>query len=262
MENVNIESTKDIALRLIKKDKWIVAGVCFVGFVFLFFIPQIGAAIVAAVFLYYFAKAHSEFMRSFAVASGMSYAEKGAVEDYRGRLFGMGHSKGVSNVIAGTWNNFPIKIFNYTYATGSGKSRSTYTFTVMEISFKKIEFPFIFLKAKNMWRFWAASSGKDREVPIHSKQFTLSATLGYEIESLQIFSEQLLEYLEKSAPNFSIEFSENRINIYDDKNIGNKKDLLQLLDVGKHIIDSSGAFISRLSDDFAALHPYYSNKAK
>ncbi len=41
-----------------------------------------------------------------------------------------------------------------------------------------------------------------------------------------------------------------------------KETLNKLFDVGKHIIDSSGAFISRLSDDFAALHPYYLKSGK
>ena len=196
-------------------------------------------------------------MKGFAAQNGMVYAEHGALEDCRGRLYEIGHSRGVTNTIVGNWNNYPIKLFNYSYTTSSGKSQQRHAFTVLEISFAKIEFPYIFLQAKNMWGFFAGAFGQGVEIPLQNKNFHLSAAKGYEIEALQIFSDQLLEYLAHNAPNFSIEFAENRINIYDDKTLSNKKDLLQLLDAGKHIIDSSGALISRLSDDFAALHPYY-----
>ncbi|MDP9249699.1 MAG: hypothetical protein M3M85_04305 [bacterium] len=260
MENVHIESTKDIALRLIKKDKWIVAGVCFVGFVFLFFIPQIGAAIVAAIIMYYFVKAHDEFMSNFARAHGMTYTEEGAIEDCNGRLFEIGENRGVKNVVAGTWNNFPIKIFNYSYTTGSGKSRSTPMFTVLEISFDQVEFPFIFLRSKKVWGLRLSYEINDVDVSLHGRRFKLSVAKGYEIEALQIFSEELLDYLTQNVPEFSIEFSKNKINIFKLGLVGSKKTLTSLLDTGKHIIDSSGPFISRLSDDFAALHPYYSDK--
>lgn len=257
MENLSIESTWDVMFQMARR-RWLLVAICFVlGAGFFVIFPPIGAVIILAPFGYFYLKAHQEFMEGFAAHSGMEYTEHGALEDCRGRLFDIGHSRGVTNTISGHWNNYPIKLFNYAYTTGSGKSQQRHAFTVLEISFAKIEFPYIFLQAKNMWEFFTGSFSKDAEIPIQNKSFHLSAEKGYEIEALQIFSDQLLEYLSVHAPNFSIEFAENRINIYDDKTLSNKKDLTQLLDVGKHIIDSSGAFISRLSDDFAALHPYY-----
>lgn len=249
-------------LALAKKRWWLPAIFFMLGAGLFVILPPLGFFLILAPFGYFYLKAHQEFMKGFAVQNGMAYAEHGVLEDCRGKLFDIGHSRGVSNTISGHWNNYPIKLFNYSYTTGSGKNQQRHAFTILEISFSKINFPYIFLQAKNMWGFLAGSFGQGAEISIQNKKFRLFATKGYEIEALQIFSDQLLEYLLAHAPNFSIEFAENRINIYDDKTLSNKKDLLQLLDAGKHIIDSSGAFISRLSDDFAALHPYYASKTK
>ena len=258
MENGNIESTKDLTIYLIKQNKWAIISAMVFGVFFIFFLPPLGIFLIIAPILYYSMEAHRQFMRHFAETNGMIYAETGALGDFKGKLFEIGTTKNVGNIISGSWNSFPIRIFNFSFAVGSGKSKITRFFTVLEITFEKIEFPFILLKSKSLWQ--NIFSADSVEISIQNGSFNLLATKGYEIETLQIFSNELLDYLAKNAPNFNIEFSNNRINIYDDKTINNKKDLTILLDVGKHIIDSSGAFISRLNDDFAALHPYYLDK--
>ncbi len=256
MENINAESTKDITLILLKKNKSKVFMFMLFGLIFFLLVPIIGIIIILLPIGYYYSKAYKEFMHSFAQLNNMYYIEVGSVEDCRGRLFQVGHSRRVNNVITGAWNSFPIRLFNYSYTQSDDKNNITYSFTVMEISFNDIQFPSIFLKPRMMWGSFTPF-GKYTNINIDNKLFSLFVAEGYEIEALQIFPDALLDYLTTSAPNFSIEFADNRINIYDDKNISNKKDLTLLLDVGKHIIDSSGAFISRLQDDFDALHHYY-----
>jgi len=259
MENENIESVKDLTIHLIKQNKGVVIAAILFGVFFILFVPPLGIFLIIFPFLYYSWEAHEQFMRHFAEINGMIYTDTGTVKDFNGRLFEIGSGQRVSNIVSGIWNNFPIKIFNFSYTVNHGKHSSTHSFTVMEITFEKIEFPFILLKSKTMWEH-NFSLSDDTNISINNDCFDLSVIKGYEVETLQIFSEKLLEYLTKNAENFSIEFSKNKINIYFNDIIGDKKNLTLLLEIGKHIIDSSGAFISRLNDDFAALHPYYLNK--
>lgn len=263
MENLNIDSTSKIALDLMKKRKvlvsaWVVAGA---GIMSLGMInwdwefAVIGFWAILAGLIYFLYKAQSEFMQNFAKLNKMTYSLVWDVNDLRSSVFQQGSGM-ASNMVFGSWNNFLVKIFNYSDTRGYGKHKVYKPFTVLEINFEKIEFPFIFLKSKSMWNICSLYEG-GTNVSISSEKFKLETAKGYEIEALQIFSEELLKYLEKNTPNFSIEFAADKINIFDDKIIATQKELSLLFDVGKYVIDSSGAFISRLHDDFNALHPYF-----
>ena len=67
----------------------------------------------------------------------------------------------------------------------------------------------------------------------------------------------ILDFLASTAYNYSIEFSNNKIYIYDDKIIGTYNELDELYQVVKRTIDISGKLIDELHDDFAVLHQYY-----
>jgi len=88
----------------------------------------------------------------------------------------------------------------------------------------------------------------------------LYCTQDYETETLQIFTVDILDYLSKSGSNFSIEFSENKIYIYDDLIIRKQEELDQLYEVVKKILNSSQGLFDRLHDDFDSLHSVYNKK--
>ena len=90
--------------------------------------------------------------------------------------------------------------------------------------------------------------------------FQLTVEQGYEQEALEIFNVELLNFLSMKAYNYSIEFSRNKIYLYDDKLIGTYAELNELYEVVKKIIDISGKLIDRLHDDFDALHSYYGDR--
>src|SRR3989344_1996897 len=230
MQSVNIESSWDISKHLLKENKLKVLSAVLIGLALMFVVPQIGILIIILPFFYYFIEAHGKFMSYFASANNMTYTKTGNLEDFSGRLFEKGMEGEISNVVAGAWNSFPIKIFNFSYEIRGGKNRQPRYFTVLEISFEKVKFPFILLKSKKMWSIWLSSGGESAEIPLYNQKFKLSATKGYEIETLQIFSERLLAYLADKAPHFSIEFSNNKINIFGEGLIGSKNKLITLLD--------------------------------
>lgn len=207
----------------------------------------LGLVIISLPLQYFYAKAYPLFMRHFAELNNMSYVES---QTYK---FPDGAEALIWNVIVGNWNGFPVMIYN----TGHVNEKRP-PYTVMEITIQEVKFPYIALQSKKMDRQF--NTGGVENININNGAFMLSAARGYETEALQIFSPELLDYLTQKAKDFSIQFSEDKLNIYFNKEISTKKNLTRFLDVGKHIIDSSGAFMARLSDDFAVLHPYYMDK--
>lgn len=207
---------------------------------------------------------HRQFMIQYSKEKQMTYLDIVDLSQLKGRLFEVGDSKKAKQGIMGTYNNYPIKIFNYSYTIGSGKNQNAYFFTVCEIEIEKIDFPHIFLKSKSMWGTHFKKNyfgpNKDTRIKLEKQfedKFNLYCTEDYEIEVLQIFTKDLLGFLVEHGNKFSIEFSENKIYIYDDKIIRNKKDLDELYSIVKIILDRSGDLIKRLADDFEAMHNSY-----
>lgn len=203
------------------------------------------------------------FMQQFAERNNFEYKDEAPLSSVSGRLFERGHSKAVSNVISGAYEKHPMRLFHYRYTVGSGKHSRVYGFTVFELSFEKTEFPHILLQSVTMGKYSTPDvygNDKDMKFPLENafgKYFNLYATNGYEVEVFQIFTPELLGFLSRNAKNFSIEFSGNKMYVYDDKSIGRRKELNQMLTVVRDVYDSTGPLLNRLHDDFDALHPYY-----
>lgn len=220
--------------------------------------------IIFTIIAYYKRKERKKFMRNFANENGLEYAEESSLDSVDARLFEEGSGKSITDVISSKYKEHPIRIYHYRYYVQQGKHSKQYPFTVFEIEFEKTEFPYILLQAKNMRRFGGADvwgEVKDMEFSLEDEfkdTFRLYATEGYEVEVFQIFTPSVLRDLKEKAQNYSIEFSGNKIYIYDDLFIEKEKDLREIYDVSKEIFDSLGPLLNRLHDDFDALHPYYS----
>ena len=232
----------------------------------LIFLFPLSLFIIAVYYGFLYEKASKTFMQHFAKTNGFHYEEMALRETASGRLFGVGTNRHISHVLLGKYQNYPIRIFNYEYVIGSGKHRQTYYFTVLEISFEKTKFPHILLQSDKMWRHsYRDYLGEVKDTQIHVQgqfedHFKLYATKGYEVEVLEIFTPDLLMYLVEKAKYFNIEFSDNKITIFDDTTLSTKKELDLLFEIAKKILGSHGEIIDRLHDDFSALHPYYKEK--
>ena len=195
-------------------------------FIFLFILPQVSLLIIFGYFSFLSYIKHKNFMIDFAKENSLSFSESMDANLFSGRIFSYGHSKSVRNVLRGKYGEDPIKIFNYSYRTGSGKNSSNHDFTVLEVEIKNTQFPFILLKPKSMIKsFWSKDSKISLEKE-YAEKFDLYCEEDYEIEVLQIFTKELLDYLIKHGNKFSIEFSGNKIYFHDDLKIKKKKQLL------------------------------------
>jgi hypothetical protein len=210
-------------------------------------------------YAYFASQAKKWFMQQFAEKNGMQYQETLQVGAMKGRLFKAGNDRKIEHVVSTRYRNHPLKLFHYSYSTGSGRNKSTHPFTVIEIIFEKVEFPHILLQSKTMKKFGAKVKG-EKSLSLeeeYNMNYNLYTVPGYEIEIFQIFTHQVLRFLKEKGEHFSIEFADDRLYIYDDLSISNKKQLQDMYEVTQRIFDSIGALLNRLHDDFAVLHPYY-----
>jgi len=206
---------------------------------------------------------HRLFMINFSDRHGLKFGDLIDIKNLKGRVFDFGHSKKAYNVLEGEYESHPIKIFNYRYVTGRGKHSKTHSYTVCEVEIEKTQFPFIFLQPNSFWDLLSShfsSKHGDFQISLEqefSENFNLYCTEDYEIEVLQIFTADLLTYLKEHGNKFSIEFSENKIYFYDNLIITENKDLDELYDVVKKVLDKSGPLLKRLHDDFDSMHEVY-----
>lgn len=234
--------------------------ISFFSILFGIFVFSIGIAI-------YFHYAHQIFMEKFAKEHNFGYGDKLDVSTLKGRLFSISNRENAGPVIFGKHEHYPIKIFNYYYTVGSGKNSTTYGFTVSEIEISKTIFPYIFLRSKTMPYHSQFSNifnkNKDRKISLekqYDKKYTLYAREDFEIEALQIFTPEILEYLQKESSHFSIEFAGNKIYIYDDLTLRTTKRLQRLLDTTIWLAENIGPLSERLHDDFNSLYQAYDQK--
>jgi hypothetical protein len=229
----------------------------------LFTFPVITVVIFLICFMYFQSKVHNEFMRQFALANNLEYAKSIEMNSLRGRLMESGGSRSAHNCISGTYKDHLIRLFNYQFSVGGGKNSSTYSFTVMETTFEKTTFPYILLQSRIMYRYGNSDIiGKNNDAKIKLENdfedsFSLFATNGYEVEALQIFTREMLQFLKDNGSKFSIEFAENRMYIYTNRYILKRSELAEMYQIAQKIFDQIGPLLNRLHDDFSALHPYY-----
>lgn len=161
------------------------------------------------------------------------------------------------DVIEFVHNDFNVRIFDYPY---SQTKKGIIRMTISEINFEKTYFPHILFVRPEI-RFFKniRKDKKDMEIklPYSKKDFRLYVTRGYQVEALQIFDLNLLEYLNQQSDFLGIEFVDNKLYIFEFKNISDKVYLDNFYDITKKVLDFIGETSNRLHNDFNTLHEYY-----
>ena len=178
-------------------------------------------------------KARDQFMSQIAASLGYSYSETGSVPSLNANLFLIGHGQKIANVISGNHNNLPTRIYIYSTTVGSGKNQHTERFTVFETTYP-YSLPHILLQnLKNSFLNQELSMrlGGGEHIKLEgdfNKYFNLYAPKGLEIETLEIFTPDIMAYLIDDAGKMSFEFCDDKLYIYKEGIIGKKDQLLAL----------------------------------
>lgn len=199
-------------------------------------------------------KIWKQFYMQFAQANGLSFQEQGDLAGFSGQLFQKGHHKKISYLVSGNWNNYPLKVFIYSYKefgrTKKSRRESTFSSTVLQIKLPS-KLPRILLISKQHGFFGVDFPlGDLKEVNAESsfkQAFTLYTQSGLEVEALQIFSPSFMDKMITNWPDFDLEFNDSNIIIFYKFAIGKKDQLSQMYELMKYILSKVEPTINRMS---------------
>lgn len=206
---------------------------------------------------YYYRKYHADFMRSFALAQKLEFKAVGTKDGRHGKLFTHLRSDyQLFNVISGTIHGLPAELFNYEYKSGIGKSKVTHTVTALQITFKGLLPQFsVIEKNETIDSIVFPRSGQyahELEGDFF-KYYRVYVTHNQEIEILEILTPEIMAFLIDEGKNFSFEFVENQLFVYQNHYIANVKDLEAFTMLARLLLGRLQKRISRLHDDVAAI---------
>lgn len=147
-------------------------------------------------------------------------------------MFREGHGRSTGHGLLGHLSDeHPFRFFQYSYVTGSGKSRQTHNFCVFEVSFSGT-FPHLYLNNKHNKNL---SGMKDMFLPRitlpteFEKQFSLYVPKGYEIEALELFTPDLLAQILDMKWKHDVELVQQKLYVFSERYITKREQLVEEL---------------------------------
>ncbi len=213
---------------------------------------------------YLYTMVRQQFYKDYAASIGFSYSSFVIPNKFEGSLFREGNARTIQNLIKGNLNGKDTEIFDYTYTTGSGKHKQSHDFTIVEITFYK-QLPFFALREKGSI-FSGRPTMKVRngvKVELEGdfyKHFDLEVEKDFEIETLQIFTPDMMAELCDKWSHLSLETSDDRLYIYENRHIETKAEMDSLINLAKMIITKLSKIEDHLSRDVSALRNIINSK--
>lgn len=173
---------------------WIVG---LIGIVVVIFI------ILICMVVWYYNKQRQKALKQLAETLNFTFSAKGdkSLQDALAgfHLFSQGHSRQISNVLIGKFNDIPVTVMDYRYTTGGGKSSHTWQQTVIAIESSKLALPVFILRPENIFDKIGSAFGKKdinfETAPQFSKRYMLR---GDDEPSIRmIFNQWIIEYYER-----------------------------------------------------------------
>jgi len=205
-KTINKQTQKELKEKLKAHKTWValfIAVVLVVGTMFWYYQYKgmllqlfIGAVVatLALVVSVTYENVRRKFWEEFATKNGWDFIDGKLLLEERAMIFKTGHDRITKNCIQKKYKDNEISIFEYEYTIGKGKNRSVFKYTIFEIKFSGF-FPHIFLDYKHKRDEIAVL---EKKIPLPSefeKQFYLFAPQKYEIEALEIFTTDTLQFL-------------------------------------------------------------------
>jgi len=158
-------------------------------------------------------------LSQFADANGFVFSPSDANPSYPGSIFGLGHTRASSNHLRTFAGRF-LDYGNYTYATGSGKSRAEHKWGFLALGLDR-SLPHMILDAKSNNSFFRSNLpstfSKDQVLSLEGdfdEYFTLYCPAQYETDALYVFTPDLMALLIDEASPFDVEIIDNWMFVY------------------------------------------------
>jgi hypothetical protein len=83
-------------------------------------------------------KMNKDFAQDFANIMGYSFADSAPMTSVQGDIFRVGHGNQLKDALSGVYENHPLRIYEYQFTVGYGKSSRTFVYTLLEIRFDHV----------------------------------------------------------------------------------------------------------------------------
>ena len=179
-------------------------------------------------------KVKKNLVKEFGKSIGFSYTEDALMDSVSGRLFNIGTRRWINKVLNGVYKNIPIRFFNYFFQNG----RVPYWYVVFEVTLP-VKVPSMSLLSRSKMVPQGDLLSENKTVDLEgdfNKFFKLRVPEEYKQEALNFFSSDILMNLARVAPEFSVEFNNDRIYIYTFNDFKNKSELQHAFDVSKELL--------------------------
>jgi hypothetical protein len=154
------------------------------------------------------------------------------------QLFSKGHSRKISNVLSGKFNEISVTVMDFQYTTGSGDDTHTYQQTVFYMESEKLLLPGFTLRPEGLFdKITNVFGYKDIDFefyPIFSKKYFLRGKDEGLIRNT--FTDSIIQYYEQH-PGISTEGEGNKIIYYSGSKIVPADQIQQLIQQGYELFE-------------------------
>lgn len=167
------------------------------------------------------------------------------VEAKPGTLFDHGHSKYAERIIEGMYAELPFTLFEYHYATGSGKRRRDYQAMVMEFELPRT-MPHMIIDSvieSNMGSILPIKFDKSQKIELEGdfhKYFDLYAPDKYGVSALTILAPDAMDALLNHAGLCDIEIINNRLYFYWPMKANNPGLYKEIFETSREVLAQTG----------------------
>jgi hypothetical protein len=183
-------------------------------------------------------KIKREFTQQFGASIGFVYTPTADMTTVSGKLFKVGHSQRIYDVLSGVDTSRASRMFSYRFTVGYGKNSHTYTFTVFEATFSNVMPDIVLTSRTGMFFSSLTLFDSSEHVQLEgdfNKYFTLKVPKGYEIEAYQIFPPNVMADLIDRASGLDFEFNGNKLYIYATRLITVREKLQAMFDLAEYL---------------------------
>jgi hypothetical protein len=99
--------------------------------------PSLFISLIYVICFYVFTrlKMSKDFARRFAAIMGYTFSDEAPFSTVSGDIFKLDNFGQIYDIASGTYRDHPLRIFEYQFSEGSGKSSHTFHYTILEIQF-------------------------------------------------------------------------------------------------------------------------------
>jgi hypothetical protein len=232
---------------------------------FLFLLPFI---ILLGVYAYSIRRSTDVLLKEFAQVNNYDFYGVGDPRLLEGSVFKQGHSHRMKDVVKGTFTHHPFTLFVFEYAVGEGHEAREYASTILELDLAK-PLPHTVLVSKYHqtnnsladFTSLAHTGGLGFPMSLDGKQtislegtfykyFDVYIDQGYELETLEILTPDMMEELINNASQFSIEIIDDKIYIVFGEVVTDLKELEAMYSVAKKLSEKIAFFLEKKDESW------------